>query len=153
MFDITKIKTAQECRNLMANAGKQNRPDVYKLAFRRLVQLEAKNQFTDEVNNDTLALQTWAAIGAVEELLREKHGKAVKANYTRRKLKEVGVVACLTDWALKKDETEGFKMLVAAGLGDQTGEYVVVSNATRFPDVVVQAARKKLTKHNVIIKN
>ena len=59
-------------------------------------------------------------------------------------------VACLTDWALNKNETEGFMMLVEANLGDQTGEYVVAQNPDRFPPEAVAAARKRLVEHGVI---
>jgi hypothetical protein len=51
---------------------------------------------------------------------------------------------------LKKHETEGFMMLVEAGLGDQTGEYVVVQNADRFPPEAVSAAKKRLIEHGVL---
>jgi hypothetical protein len=144
MFDVTKLKTATEARNLMANAQKMDRQDVYQAAFRRLGQIEGKN------HDDPVIRAFWAAISAVEEVIRQKHGKALKAGYTRRKVAEVGEIACLTDWALKKNETEGFEMLVAAGLGDQTGEYVVVSYPDRFPAEAVAAARKRLIKHGVI---
>jgi hypothetical protein len=41
-------------------------------------------------------------------------------------------------------------MLVEAGLGDQTGEYVVVQNADRFPPEAVSAAKKRLVEHGVL---
>ncbi len=147
MFDVNTLKTATEARNLMANAEKIGRRDVYQAAFRRLGQIEGKN------HDDPVIRAFWVAVAAVEEVLRQKHGKAVKANYTRRKAAKVGEVACLTDWALNKHETEGFKMLVAAGLGDQTGEYVVVSYPDRFPPEAVAAARKRLVEHGVISEN
>jgi hypothetical protein len=41
-------------------------------------------------------------------------------------------------------------MLVEVGLGDQTGQYIVVQNAERFPSEAVAAARKRLIYHKVI---
>ncbi|WP_316181369.1 MULTISPECIES: hypothetical protein [unclassified Bradyrhizobium] len=141
MIDPNKLKTAGEARTLMENARKKNRPDIYQAAFRRLVQLEGRN------HEDPVVRQFWSAVAAVEQVLREKHGKAVRANYTRRKVAAVGEVKCLVDWAMKKQETEGFRLLVEAGLVDQTGEYVVVQNPDRFPTGAVAAARDRLADH------
>jgi hypothetical protein len=148
MFDVSTLKTATEARNLMANAQKLGRHDVYQAAFRRLGEIEGKSRDDD----DPVVRAFWLAIAAVEEVLRQKHGRAVKAAYTRRKVANVGEVACLIDWAMKKEGTEGFSMLVAAGLGDQTGEFVVVSYPDRFPPDVVAAARKRLIEHGVILE-
>lgn len=144
MFDVSTLKTADHARNLMTNAQKLGRYDVYQAAFRRLGEIEGGN------NDDPVIRAFWSAVAAVEEVLRHKHGRAVKANYTRRKAANVGEIACLIDWALKKHETEGFQMLVAAGLGDQTGEYVVVNYPDRFPPEAVAAARTRLLEHGVI---
>ena len=144
-FDVSRLKDADQARNLMANARRLGRLDVEQDAFRRLCQIEGG------ADDDPVVVQFRQALSAVEEVLRQKHGKKVRAAYTRRKLAAVGEIACLTDWALKKDETEGFKMLVEAGLGDQTGEYVVVRNADRFPPEAVNAARKRLADYGVVI--
>lgn len=144
MIDVSKLKTVVEARNLMENARKLDREDIYQAAFRRLGQIQGKD------HSDPVIAQFWAAISAVEETLRQKHGKAVKANYTRRKAKNVGEIQCLIDWAFKSSETEGFKLLVDAGLGDQTGEYVVVMNYDRFPPDAVAAAKKRLIFHGVL---
>ncbi|MDF2117996.1 hypothetical protein PY365_20695 [Roseiarcaceae bacterium H3SJ34-1] len=142
---MSKINIVSEARNLMENATKRGRQDIYQLVFLRLCELEGKNY------EDPVVGQFWMAVAAVEEVLRLKHGKAVKANYTRRKAANVGEIACLTDWALKKEDTEGFTMLVNAGLGDQTGEFVVVQNADRFTAEAVSSARERLIAHGVIV--
>lgn len=141
MIATAHLQTALQARNMMNNARKKERPDVYQAAFRRLVQIESK------AHEDLVVRQFWAAVAAVEEVLREKHGRTVRAAYTRRKAAKVGEIRCLIDWAMKKHETEGFKMLVEAGLADQTGEYVVVQNLDRFPPEAVTAARKRLAGH------
>ena len=143
MIDMNSLKTPQQARNLMENAKRLGRSDVSQQAFRRLCQLEGKN------HTDPIVTGCRGALAALEETFRQKHGKAYKANYTRQKLARVGEIQCLSDWALKKRETEGFKMLVEAGLADQTGEYVVVMNEARFPASVVAAARKRLADHGV----
>lgn len=144
MYDVSNLNTAAEAENLMENALKKGRRDIYQAAFRRLGEINGKD------HNDPVVRQFWVAVAAVEEVLRQKHNKRVKANYTRRKAAEVGEIKCLTDWALKKNETEGFLMLVESGLGDQTGEYVVVHNPDRFPPDAVAAAKQRLIKYGVI---
>lgn len=144
MFDVSKLTTETEARNLMANAKNMGRDDVSMAAYRRLLEIKGGN------DDDPVIRAFWVAVAAVEEQLREKHGKALKANYTRRKAAEVGEIACLTDWALKKHETEGFRLLVAAGLGDLTGEFIVVNYPSRFPTEAVAAATKRLVDHGVI---
>ena len=42
MIDVTKLKTATEARNLMENAKKHERLDLYRQAFRRLGEIEGK---------------------------------------------------------------------------------------------------------------
>jgi hypothetical protein len=144
-FDVSRLKDADQARNLMENARRLGRLDVEQDAFRRLCQIEGGS------DDDPVVVQFRQALSAVEEVLRQKHGKKVRAAYTRRKLASVGEIGCLIDWAVKKEETESFKMLVEAGLGDQTGEYVVVRNADRFPPEAVDAARKRLADYGVDI--
>ncbi len=143
MFDVNTLKTPTEARNLMDNAQKIGRHDVYQAAFRRIGQLQGKD------HDDPVVRQFWGAVSAVEEVLRQKHKKVVKANYTRRKVAEVGEIKCLTDWALKKKETVGFLMLVDRGLGDQTGEFIVANHPDRFPPEAVAAATQRLIEHHV----
>ena len=143
MIDISKLKTLIEVRNMMTNTRKHGRHDLYEIAFRRLVELQAKK------HDDPVCQGFWRGIAAVEELLRQEHGKAVKANRSRQKAGRVGEVVCLTDWAMRKGETKGFVMLVEAGMGDETGEYVVAAHPDRFPADAVAMARHKLLARSV----
>ena len=143
MIDVTKLKTATEALNLMENAKKHERLDLYRQAFRRLGEIEGKD------HEDPVVVLFWRAVAAVEELLRHKHGRAVRAAYTRRKAAKVGEIACLTDWAVNPHETEGFRMLVEGGLADLTGEYIVAHYPHRFPPEAVAAATARLAHHGV----
>lgn len=145
MYDVSKLKTPADARNVLDNATKKGRHDVYQLAFRRLTELEG------EAYEDPIARQFWAAVAAIEETSRQKHGKALKALATRKKAAKVGEIACLNDWAIKKEQPDGFDMLVTAGLGDQTGEYVVVQNAEHFSPEAVSAARSRLEERGVVV--
>jgi hypothetical protein len=46
-------------------------------------------------------------------------------------------------------ETNGFILLVEAGLPEFTGEYLVTKYAGRFPEDVVKLARDRLSKHQI----
>ncbi|MCP1535702.1 hypothetical protein [Methylorubrum extorquens] len=146
MFDPKKLKTVSDAHRYMENARKHGRPDLVEAAFRRLCELEAGNRA------DPLVLDFWRVVAAVEELLRQKHGRIVRAQRTRTKAKEKGEIACLADWAMGAAETEGFKMLVEANLADHTGEYLVVKYAEKFSSEAVSAAQARLDHHGIQVK-
>ncbi|UGX91138.1 hypothetical protein G6321_00035795 [Bradyrhizobium barranii subsp. barranii] len=79
------------------------------------------------------------------------HGKNVKAGRTRQKIKNKGVYQSLIDWSRSKGESDGFKACVAAGRPERTGEYIVVQYAHRLPEDVVDAARERLTLHDIAL--
>lgn len=143
MFEPKNLNTVSDARSYIDNARKHGRADLEWEAFRRLCALEAGDR------DDPLVLDFWRVVAAVEELLRAKHGRCVKAQRTRTKAKEKGEIACLTDWAMGTHETEGFKMLVDADLADHTGEYLVVKYANQFPSEAVAAARARLDQHGI----
>ena len=70
---------------------------------------------------------------------------------TRRKIKDAGALATLTDWAMKPKETQGFVALVGADMAEFTGEYVVAQFPDRFQKYVVEAARAPLVEHGVAL--
>ena len=131
-------------RNLMGNAKRLERDDIYWLAFKRLCSLEGM------AYDDPLERDFYDVLNAYEELLTEKHGRTTKASRTRQKLKNKGVEQCLIDWALG-DPTDGFKLLVEKGLPQLTAEYLVVKHATRFPEAAVEAARDRLAQQEVAL--
>jgi hypothetical protein len=134
---ITQMTDAKGLRNLMENARRLGRDDIYWLAFRRLCSLEGMN-FDDPLERDF-----YDVLNAYEELLTEKNGRTTKASRTRQKLKNKGVTQCLVDWAMGPP-TEGFKLLVEKGLPELTAEYLVVKYETRFPLTAVEAVKERL---------
>lgn len=125
-------------RNLMVNAKHHGREDVWREAFRRLCVLEGMNQ-TDPLHRDFFETLT-----AYEELLTLKNGRTTRANRTRQKLKNKGVIQCLEDWAISGVSTEGFDLLVQNGLFDLTGEYLVLKYPDRFSARAVATAKSRL---------
>ena len=55
----------------------------------------------------------------------------------------------MIEWTRGKVETNGFILLVEAGLPEFTGEYLVTKYADRFPDDVVTLARERLLRHKI----
>jgi len=143
--DPNKLTDPERVRNLMKNAEKVGETGLVTACRRRLLELSG----VDEA--DPLDRRLWQAVAALEETLREKHGRAQVAGYTRRKIKDAGAVATLTDWAMKPKETPGFVALVAAGMAEFTGEYVIAQFPDRFQKHVVEAAQARLVEHGVAL--
>ena len=129
--DVAKI------RRLMANAERLGEVELVVKCKQRIFELAGGD------GNSDIEKRLFQALAAYEEILFEKHGKAVKANYTKRKIRDKGVIKTLTDWALDTKVTPGFEALVSQGLEDFTGEKIVIDFADEFPNEVVDAAKRK----------
>jgi hypothetical protein len=148
MYDVAKLKSVAECRLVMQRARQQERPDVYDSVFRRMCQLVGSE---NDDPGDPLVRDFYETLAAYEQLLTEKNGKTQPAHRTRQKIANKGVYESLVEWTRGKTETEGFKILVRAGLPEYTGEYLVVRYADRFPEDVVSLARERLAAHNIAL--
>jgi hypothetical protein len=135
---ISEYTDQAALRNLMQNAKRLKRDDIWQQAFRRLCELEGLNQ------RDPLHRDFYATLRAYEELLTQKHGRTTRANRTRQKLRNKGVIQCLEDWAISSAPTEGFKLLVDSGMPELTGEHLVIKYADRFTPDAVAAAKMRL---------
>lgn len=124
-------------RSLMANAERLGEDELVLKCKQRIFEL-AGGDGSSEIEK-----RLFQALAAYEEILLEKHGRAVKATYTERKIKDKGVIKTLTDWALDTKVTPGFEALVSQGLEDFTGEKIVIDFADEFPAAVVDAAKRK----------
>ena len=129
--DIAKV------RRLLANAERLGENELVKKCKKRIFELSGSD------GKSEIEKRLFQALAAYEELLIEKHGKVVKANYTRRKIRDKGVIKTLTDWALDAKVTPGFEALVAQDLEEFTGEKIVIDFADEFPAEVVEAAKRK----------
>ena len=136
--NVHEATNLEKIRNLMVNAERLGEDEVVKKCKKRIFEI-AGNEGKTEIE-----IRLFQALAAYEEILREKHNKVVRANYTKRKIKNKGVIQTLTDWALDKKVTPGFEALVSQGLEDFTGEKIVIDFAEEFPVEVVDAASIKL---------
>jgi hypothetical protein len=140
---ISEYTDRTDLRNLMANAKRLNRDDIWREAFRRLCALDGIDQ-TDPLHRDF-----YQTLAAYEQLLTEKNGRTTPASRTRQKLKNKGVVQCLEDWAVGSVPTEGFDLLVKNGMVELTGEYLVLKYPDRFSTKAVAAAKARLEHSDV----
>ncbi len=140
---IAKLTDREGLKNLMANARRLEREDIYWLAFRQVCSLEGMSF------DDPLEREFYDVLNAYEQLLTEKNGRPTKASRTRQKLKNKGVKQCLTDWALGSP-TPGFKLLTEKGLPELTAEYLVVKYESQFPSKAVEAAKRRLLDAEVL---
>ena len=146
MYDVTKLKSLAECRTVMQRAREHNRPEVYEAVFRRMCWLVGNS---NDDPNDLLVRHFYETLAAYEQLLTEKNRKTTAASRTRQKIANKGVHQSLIEWTQGKTETNGFKVLVDAGLSEYTGEYLVARFAERFPADIVKLARDRLSSHNI----
>ena len=146
MYDASKLKTVAECRIVLERARARRLDDVYSAVFRRLCQLVGNE---NDHPDDPLVRDFYETLAAYEQLLTEKNGRNTPATRTRQKLANKGVHLSLIEWTRGKIETNGFTLLVDAGLPEYTGEYLVARYADRFPPDVVQLAQERLEKHGV----
>lgn len=144
MIDVQKLERPYDLRTLMENAKRLGNEEVYWQAFRRLCEVEGETG-----SDDPLETEFYMILAAYEELLTIKNGRRTAASRTRQKLKKKGFLVCLIDWALQPNTTQGFELLVENDQGNLTAEYLVVKNAARFDEHVVDAARTKLKRFGV----
>jgi hypothetical protein len=148
MYDVSKLKTPEDCRTVLQRAREKNLSDVYNAVFRRFCELVGTE---NDDPSDPLVRDFYETLAAYEQLLTEKNGRTTAASRTRQKIDNKGVHQSLIEWTRGKAETNGFKLLVEKGLPEFTGEYLVVRYADRFPNDVVELALKRLTGHGIKI--
>ncbi len=108
-------------------------------------------ELAGEAYDGELEREFWTAVAAAEEISTQKNGKTTRLSRTRQKVARVGVVRCLTDWALDPKVTQGFSILVEGEHPELTGEAIVVRHADKFPADAVTSAKKKLAEHGIDI--
>lgn len=135
---IATSTDAEQLKCIMANAKRLGVPAVYNAAFAKRLSL-----MPDDAPG-TVSHDMWKSIFALEQLRSEEAGKTILLSRTRQKLKRVGVMKLLEDFALHKTTTEGFDMLIERSLPELTGEAIVLRHRQHFAESVVLAATARL---------
>jgi hypothetical protein len=146
MYDVAKLVTANDCRTVMARAKQRGMQDVYEAVFRRYCALVGN---ANDDPSDPLVRDFYETLAAYEQLLTEKNGSTTVATRTRQKIANKGVHQSLIEWTQGKTETNGFALLVEAGLPEYTAEYLVTKHPDRFPTDVVALARSRLLEYDI----
>jgi len=146
MYDVGKLKTAEECRTVMQRAAQRNLPDVRTAVFKRLCELQGA---ANDDPADPMIRDFHETLAAYEQLLSEKNGKPTRASRTRQKITNKGIHKSLAEWTKGKEETNGFKLLVDVGMPQYTGEHLVLRYASRFPEDIVALARDRLISNGI----
>jgi hypothetical protein len=141
--DVTKIDV-DGLRQLMVNARRLGRNDVYWKAFGRLCTLQGMSE------SDPLYRDFAQTLAAYEELLTDKNGRTTRASRTRQKLARKGVEQSLEDWAMAVQPTEGFALLMDNDLKHLTGEHLVIKYSDRFSPEAVKRARERIESYRKI---
>jgi hypothetical protein len=139
----TSVKDLKQWRK---NCTAKGFPDLADKALRRLIEIGAEG----EALPGSVEYDFWKTIMVFEQVLSEENGKTTRLSRTRQKLKRVGVVQTLSDFATKSQPTEGFRMLLERGLLDLTGEALILRHSDAFSAEVVSAAKKRLQNPDAI---
>jgi len=89
----------------------------------------------------------YMAFGAYEEFLRIKNKKNQKATYLRRSIKDNGLKNAVIISVSRKSLTEGYKVLIDAGLEEFTLENVVLKNKELFDEDLILFIKDKLNNN------
>ncbi|MFD1611705.1 hypothetical protein ACFSCW_07825 [Sphingomonas tabacisoli] len=144
MKPISSYTSISDLKKLMANAKRAGREDVYLEALVRRCDLEGLD-YDDPVEREFVGV-----LAAYEEFLAERNGKTTTASYTRRKMRDKGIIQCLEDWATATHETDGFQALMSKRLTHLTGEHIVLKYPDRFSPEAVAGARRRLAAHDAL---
>jgi hypothetical protein len=135
-------KTPEQAKILEKNALARGNQHLAKLARLRGIELSAAKL---GMGGDTdVEREGREALSAYESLLSEEHGKKTVAGYTRRIIRERGIVQAIEHLVTKRDETLGYTKLVEVGLQWHAFEAVVLRHPESFSIEAVDSSRERL---------
>jgi hypothetical protein len=148
MSDTTHLKRFTTIKALAAyvshkkRLGKSYDVDAVK-AHARFLRVEVESPSTP------LEYAFWNRVIDYENVLHEKVGRNVKAQYTRRALQRLSVKDFLTG-LMRKGPTFSTRLLEEAGRTDASYETVIISFAECFDEDVVKTAEERLKLKNSV---
>jgi isopentenyl diphosphate isomerase/L-lactate dehydrogenase-like FMN-dependent dehydrogenase len=142
-LDLSVEWDAVKLRNLMTNAKRLGREDIYFDAVRQIARIEGQNI------DDPLEADFAIAMRALEEALTAESGQTKRLSRTRQKLKRAGVKQTLADLAASPTPSQGFIKLVEFKMADMSAEALILKYKAEFDEETVGAARKRLAEHGV----
>jgi hypothetical protein len=142
-LDLSVEWDAVKLRNLMTNAKRLGREDIYFDAVRQIARIEGLNI------DDPLEADFAITMRALEEALTAESGQPKRLSRAKPKLKRAGVKQTLADLAVSPAPSLGFIKLVEFKMADMSAEALVLKYEAEFDEETVGAARKRLAEHGV----
>jgi hypothetical protein len=111
---------------------------------KKLVTDDCINPGYSEVDMASIETEGWATIDAYEQLLFKKHGRHVRANRTRGKIKRDGMIEAIEHAVKSKGTPMGFQTLKQMGRADLSFEALVLRHPDRFSRKALESSRRRL---------
>jgi hypothetical protein len=140
---VAQCDDPAKLKALIANARRLKAEEVADAAFRKLIAL------VPEYDAGSVEHDLWRTINAFEHFLTEERDRTTRLSRTRQKLTRTSVVETLADWALKKQATDGFRMLMERNMPELMGEAFILRHRDKFAPEVIEAANQRLTSAGV----
>ena len=135
---VSSCEDPEKLRRIVENARKREAVALADAALRKLVSVLPSER------PGTVEFDFWRTIHCFEHVLTEERGRTTKLSRTRQKVRRVGVVQTLIDWALDTKQTDGFRMLLERNMPELTGEAIILRHPDKFEHLVVSAAHARL---------
>lgn len=140
---VARLMTPEDCEQFALNVM-DRLPDVAQEARRRAIELRAASHAATSVA-EREALQ---AVYAYERVLREKHGKTVRASRTWPMIERHGIIAAVERIVKRKNPTVGYRSLVKMGMSDLAFEAVVCRHPTVLSPEALKCSQERLKEWN-----
>ena len=135
---VSRLETPEECEQFAMNV--QDRlPELARAARRRGVELQAVVHGA----GSTVEQECLQAVYAYERVLREKHGKNVRASRTWQMINDRGIIAAV-ERAVSGDVKPGYLTLVEMDMADLAFEAVVCRHPEVFSAEAVRRSQERL---------
>lgn len=136
---LAKFTTPGQCEQFALNV-EQNKPELAREARRRAIELRAANHgATTHVEREALE-----AVYAYEKVQSRLKGRKFYAARTWPMIQQHGVIAAVERIVTRRDETEGYRVLVEMGMEDMAFEAVVLRHPDSFSAQAVATSKERL---------
>ncbi len=140
---VKNLKTVADCKVFAQNARELNRIDLANQARERTIELNAQTHSADS----NVEREGWEALYAYEEYLSARNGKKTRAIRQRDLIKRRKIVPAIEQIVVNGTvETEGFEMLLEAGLLDYSFESTILRHPESFSANAATVARARLSQ-------
>ena len=129
----------------IANARREQVPDIERAAIDRLIEVSAINNH--DHTDEPVVLDFWRSIISLEFVLSDENGKTTRLSRTRQKIARVGVKKTLQDLVLLATPSEGYNLLRDRGMLDMSAEAVVLRHPAEFDAQVLAAAKNRAAQN------